>query len=54
MDILDLDNRFTYHAPSAEQTVLYDEIRGRAFEFAAILNVKVPEGREKSLAHYPS
>ena len=50
MDLKDLDNRFTYHAPKGNQPEKYVKIRGEAARLALILNEQCPESREKSLA----
>ena len=47
---LDLENRFTYHAPKDDQPLRYEEIRMAGKEFARLINSVCPEGREKSLA----
>jgi hypothetical protein len=47
----DIDNVFTYHAPTAEQIKRYELIRREARYFARRLNGAIPnESREKSLA----
>lgn len=46
----DIEARFTYHAPKAEQTGEYEELRARARNLAHYSNFVVPDGREKSLA----
>ena len=46
----DIDNRFTYHAPTPDQVETYGRIRAQARELAHDLNAVCPEGREKSLA----
>ena len=50
MDFRDLENRFTYYAPSSDQVSKYDQIRGAALRFATLLNELTPDSREKSLA----
>jgi hypothetical protein len=50
MDTLELDQRFTYHAPKGNQTTRYEAIRADARDFAAHLNFACPESRELSLA----
>jgi hypothetical protein len=50
MNQSDLDNRFTYHAPTADQPALYEAVRAVAKEAAEFYNDHCPEGREKSLA----
>lgn len=46
----ELDTRFTYHKPNADQTVHYEAIRQTAKEFAEYLVVACPDSRELSLA----
>jgi hypothetical protein len=52
MDTVDLDNRFTYHAPNAlnDQPARYERIRAEGRKLAGLLNELVPDSREKSLA----
>ena len=50
MDVNELTNRFVYHATTPDTVALYDEIRGKAREYALWLNEHLPEGRDKSLA----
>ena len=50
MDRVDLDNRFTYHPASAEQGVLYSEIRDLARGLSYHLNKVCPDSRELSTA----
>ena len=52
MDERDLDNRFTYHPPSAvnDQPARYERIRAEAKAFAHLLDELVPDSRELSLA----
>lgn len=50
MDDKDLQKRFTYHPPKGDQALRYEMIRDRAHDFAAFINEKCPDSREKSLA----
>jgi hypothetical protein len=50
MDLKDLENRFTYHAPKENQILRYNALRKRALQFAIDINVACPDSREKSLA----
>ncbi len=50
MDVKDLENRFTYHAPQEGQPAVYESIRNYALNYSKYLNSVCPEGREKSLA----
>lgn len=45
----ELENNFTYHAPSKEKKEMHEEIRETAYNFAVIINT-LPESREKALA----
>lgn len=46
----DLEKRFTYHPPKADQPPRYEAIRKTAKDFAELINDLCPESREKSLA----
>jgi len=46
----DIENRFTYHAPNADQIEIYAEIRSMALEMAKFLAANCPQSRELSLA----
>lgn len=50
MEIKDLENRFTYHAPRGDQPNKYEAIRNYASDFAKLLGNYCPESRELSLA----
>lgn len=50
MDIAELENRFTYHAPTGGQPERYELIRAAAFEFAVTMNDLCPESRELTKA----
>ena len=50
MDIKEIQNRFTYHAPKPRQLDKYTEIRVCALNFALKLNMLCPDSREKSSA----
>ena len=47
---LELQNRFTYHPPIANQGQRYEEIRAKAFELAEFIMRRCPDSRELSLA----
>lgn len=47
----DLNNIFTYHPPKGDQVERYHQLREKAKELALMIEEKVPESREKSLAH---
>jgi len=46
----DLTNRFTYHAPTEGQPQLYEQLRGKALEYAQFIVANTPSSREQSLA----
>jgi hypothetical protein len=46
----ELANRFSYHPPTHDQTLAYQEIRDRCFVLAKFLDQACPDSREKSLA----
>jgi len=50
MALSDLDLRFTYHAPKADQPERYTQIRSTAKKFAEQICALTPESREQSLA----
>lgn len=49
-DAADLDNRFTYHAPTPERVNLHELTRDACRIAATAINANAPECREKSLA----
>lgn len=50
MEQKDIDNGFTYHAPSRTQAHRYETIRDTAKRLAEFLDEACPDSREKSLA----
>lgn len=46
----DIENWFSYHAPTPEQLTQYQEIRLAAKVFAEVLNRHVPTGADKTAA----
>lgn len=46
----DLEKRFTYHAPKADQHAKYSDIRAAAHDLAFKLMCQCPRSRELSLA----
>ena len=50
MDYDTIDRNFKYHAPKPGQPAVYQVIRDKAKELAVLIQVEVPEGREKSVA----
>jgi hypothetical protein len=49
-DALELENRFTYHAPLPDQTIRYEALRAKALEFAKAIATNCPKGREEAVA----
>ena len=47
---MDIENTFTYHAPTGTQPERYQLIRAGAKELAKIIANLCPESREKSIA----
>ena len=47
---MNLEHNFTYHSPKDGQPAMYEAIRDAALEYARLIDVLVPNGREKSLA----
>jgi hypothetical protein len=45
-----LDNWFTYHAPSSDDLVAYEKLRNSAKEFAKAINDLCPESADKTTA----
>lgn len=45
-----IERAFTYHAPTPNQVERYRGIREDAVDFARVLDITLPDGREKSLA----
>ena len=45
-----IENNFTYHSPREDQIQQYKEIREAGKSLAYLINVLVPDSREKSLA----
>lgn len=51
MDARDIENRFAFHAATTEEKAdAHTSVRRNCRKLADILNDKLPEGREKSLA----
>ena len=46
----DIDNWFTYHSPTPEQSVIYTELRNHAQEFAELFDKCVPDCADKTAA----
>jgi len=47
----DLETRFTHHPPKNETVIaMYAEIREEGFRLASLVDMHVPDGREKALA----
>lgn len=45
-----IENNFTYHAPKGNQAERYVMLRGKAKEFAVMINDLCPDSREKAVA----
>lgn len=50
IDVFELENIFTYHAPHGDQTERYGELRAAAKAFAELVVTRCPESRERSIA----
>ena len=50
MTEVEIENNFTYHAPSADMLSKFEKIRNKAKELSFLINELVPNGREQSLA----
>ena len=50
MDVADLKNRFSYHAPDEQKVLVHGYLREACFVLAKVLANKLPDSREKSLA----
>ena len=46
----EIENRFTYHAPKADQPGRYEKIRAAGAQMAVIVRELCPMSREQSLA----
>lgn len=46
----EMDARFTYHAPKPEQIPVYNTLREEGRKIAGLIELAVPESREKALA----
>ena len=46
----DIDNWFTYHAPTPEQVGHYNAIREAAKAYAEVVNAHVPDSADKTAA----
>jgi hypothetical protein len=46
----DLERRFTYHPPKADQAARYERIRAGGLFLGGVIDELVPDSREKSLA----
>ena len=50
MDRAELENRFTYHAPTGKQPEIYELLRSKAHQLAFDFMDFCPDSRELSLA----
>lgn len=41
----EIDNRYSYHAPTTGQPELYERIRAKARELAELINAECPDAR---------
>jgi len=46
----ELENAFTYHAPTEDQVKDYNKIRSEGKRLATVINKLCPDSRERSLA----
>lgn len=46
----DIEKRFTYHSPKADQPQRYKALREKSKELAKLINESCPDSREKSVA----
>ena len=50
MTVEQIENWFTYHAPSTDDLVAYDKLRNAAKSFALAINEACPESADKTAA----
>lgn len=50
MTVEQIENWFTYHAPSSDDLVAYEKLRNAAKDFAKAINDLVPESADKTAA----
>jgi len=50
MEISQIENWFTYHAPSNDDQVAYEKLRSAAKSFAMAINDLCPESADKTAA----
>ena len=50
MEISQIENWFTYHAPSSDDQVAYEKLRSAAKSFAMAINDLCPESADKTAA----
>ena len=50
VDVEELETRFTYHAPKADQPARYVQLRDNARMLAELIQMLTPKSREQSLA----
>lgn len=46
----EIENRFTYHAPTGDQPQRYEQLRAKAKELAFLIRDLCPDSRERSHA----
>ena len=50
LDPQDIENRFTYHPPKADQPERYDRLRNKGKDLAHMIDELCPDSRESHLA----
>ncbi len=50
IDETQINNWFTYHKPTEDDTIKYEAIRAHAREFAHVINNLVPDSADKTTA----
>ena len=50
MDVMNINRRFTYHAPRGNQPARYERLRGMARQYAELIDALCPESDEKKRA----
>ena len=50
MDLLEVDQRFSYHSPKGNQSQRYVELRDTARQYVVLILELCPDSRERSVA----
>lgn len=50
MTVEQIENWFTYHAPTSDDLVAYDKLRSAAKSFATVINEVCPDSADKTAA----